>query len=255
MANMMEIDTCPQCGSNNIKKNGHIHNGKQNHRCKDCGRQFVLSTECKVIPEEIKCLVKKALLERNSLRGICRIFDVSMTWLLNFIVVLYECLPNDLNLQVIDNRNGVIINRLEVEADEMWSFVGKKKNKQWIWIALDAETKQVIAFFVGDRSENGAQALWDRIPDRYKNNAIFYTDLYESYKCVIPEDQHEPVEKHTGLTNHIERFNCTLRQRVSRLVRKALSFSKKLENHIGAIKYFICHYNNTISHELLAKSE
>ena len=42
---------------------------------------------------------------------------------------------------------------------------------------------------------------------------------------------------------HIERFNNTLRQRVSRLVREALSFSKRLVNHIGAIKLFICHYN------------
>jgi len=45
------------------------------------------------------------------------------------------------------------------------------------------------------------------------------------------------------LTAFIERFNCTLRQRASRLVRKALSFSKSLANHIGAIKYFICDYN------------
>jgi hypothetical protein len=45
--------------------------------------------------------------------------------------------------------------------------------------------------------------------------------------------------------NHIERFNNTLRQRVSRLVRDALSFSKKLANHIGAIQLFICHYNLT----------
>ena len=45
--------------------------------------------------------------------------------------------------------------------------------------------------------------------------------------------------------NHVERFNNTLRQRVSRLAREALSFSKKLTHHIGAIKYFICHYNLT----------
>jgi insertion element IS1 protein InsB len=44
-------------------------------------------------------------------------------------------------------------------------------------------------------------------------------------------------------TNHIERFNNTLRQRVSRLVRETLSFSKKLAHHIGAIKFFICHHN------------
>ena len=46
-------------------------------------------------------------------------------------------------------------------------------------------------------------------------------------------------------TNHIKRFNNTLRQRVSRLVRETLSFAKKLANHIGAIKLFICHYNLT----------
>ena len=46
-------------------------------------------------------------------------------------------------------------------------------------------------------------------------------------------------------TNHVERFNNTLRQRVSRLVCAALSFSKKLVNHLGAIKLFICHYKLT----------
>jgi hypothetical protein len=45
----------------------------------------------------------------------------------------------------------------------------------------------------------------------------------------------------------VERFNCTLRQRVSRLVRSTLSCSKKLANHIGAITYFICDYNLTKS--------
>lgn len=44
----------------------------------------------------------------------------------------------------------------------------------------------------------------------------------------------------------IERFTCTLRQRVSRLVREALWFTKKLENHIGATKYVICHYNKEV---------
>jgi IS1 family transposase len=48
-------------------------------------------------------------------------------------------------------------------------------------------------------------------------------------------------------TNHVERFNCTLRQRFSRLVRATLSFSKTLANHIGTIKYFICDYNLTRS--------
>jgi IS1 family transposase len=61
----------------------------------------------------------------------------------------------------------------------------------------------------------------------------------------IPAAQHRAISKLARRTNHIERFNNTLRQRVSRLVREALSFSKKLANHIGAIKLFICHYNLT----------
>jgi hypothetical protein len=53
-------------------------------------------------------------------------------------------------------------------------------------------------------------------------------------------------------TNHTERFNNTLRQRVSRLVRHTLAFSKKLANHIGAIRYCICHDNLTRASVLLA---
>jgi insertion element IS1 protein InsB len=60
---------------------------------------------------------------------------------------------------------------------------------------------------------------------------------------VIPAERHKAITKHARKTNHIERFNNTLRQRVARLVRETLSFSKKLANHIGAIRYFICYYN------------
>jgi insertion element IS1 protein InsB len=60
---------------------------------------------------------------------------------------------------------------------------------------------------------------------------------------VIPVERHRAITKKARKTNHIERFNNTLRQRVSRLVRETLSFSKNLAHHIGAIKFFICHYN------------
>jgi deferrochelatase/peroxidase EfeB len=53
------------------------------------------------------------------------------------------------------------------------------------------------------------------------------------------------VSRGRSQSSHIERSNNTLRQRVSRLVRETLSFSEKLANHIGAIKYFICCYNLT----------
>ena len=78
------------------------------------------------------------------------------------------------------------------------------------------------------------------IPKVYRQQATFYTDQYVVYVGVIPTAQHQPIGKLARKTNHIERFNNTLRQRVSRRVRSALSFSKKFSNHIGAIKYFIC---------------
>jgi insertion element IS1 protein InsB len=139
----------------------------------------------------------------------------------------------------------VVVQRLEAEADEMWSFVGKKANKQWLWIAMDVRTRQVIAFHVGDRSRESGAQLWAKVPEVYQRQAIFHTDLYEVYKGVIPPERHKPITKKARQTNHVERFNNTVRQRVSRLVREALSFSKKLAHHIGAIKYFICHYNLT----------
>jgi insertion element IS1 protein InsB len=135
--------------------------------------------------------------------------------------------------------------RAEVEADAMASFVQKKATKQWIGIAIDATTHQVIAFHVGDRSRKSAKRLWAKIPEAYRQHATFYTDQYIVYAGVIPAAQHRAINKLARKTNHIERFNNTLRQRVSRLVREALSFSKKLANHIGAIKLFICHYNLT----------
>jgi insertion element IS1 protein InsB len=56
-------------------------------------------------------------------------------------------------------------------------------------------------------------------------------------------EQHRAITKKARQTNHIARCNNTLRQCVARLVRDTLSFSKKRANHIGAIKYFICHDN------------
>lgn len=112
---------------------------------------------------------------------------------------------------------------------------------------MDATTRQVIAFHVGDRSGQSAEALWEKIPAVYQERALFYTDQYEVYRSIIPPAQHRAITKLARKTNHIERFNCTLRQRVSRLVRATLSFSKKLANHVGAIRYFICDYNLTKS--------
>jgi insertion element IS1 protein InsB len=242
---MVIREVCPRCKSAQYKKNGHIHNGKQNHHCHNCGRQFVQCCEQYLVSEETRGLIERLLVERISLRGICRAVGVTLKWLLGFLVQCVTALPDHLHVQPLTGHGNVLLQRLEVEADEMASFVQQKANKQWIWIAMDATTRQVIAFHVGDRSRRSARRLWAKIPQAYRQHATFYTDQYVVYEGVIPAAQHKAISKLARKTNHIERFNNTLRQRVSRLVREALSFSKKLVNHIGAIKLFICHYNLT----------
>ena len=73
-------------------------------------------------------------------------------------------------------NGAVIIQRLEVEAEEMASFVQNKAHKPWGWIALDATTRQVIAFHVGDRSRRSAKRLWAKMPEGDRQHATFYTD-------------------------------------------------------------------------------
>lgn len=62
----------PQYGSVRCKRNGRTHTDKPIHRCKDCGRQFVLNAENRLISDTDRALVKRLLAERLSVRGICR---------------------------------------------------------------------------------------------------------------------------------------------------------------------------------------
>ena len=126
----------------------------------------------------------------------------------------------------------------ELELDELWSFVAKKTNQAWVWIALCRKTRQVVAYAVGDRSEQTCRCLWDAIPVAYRASHCF-TDFWRAYQAVIPEDQHTAAGKETGGTAHVERWNTTLRQRLARLVRKTLSFSKSLVMHEACLKLFL----------------
>ncbi|HJW29954.1 MAG TPA: IS1 family transposase, partial [Saprospiraceae bacterium] len=157
------------------KKNGHIHNGKQNYRCSTCGRSFVAYPENVVISLAQRDLIKKLLLERIPLRGISRVVGVSLRWVLNFITQVYKEAPDHLNVALRFVGKALEIQLLESEVDELWSFVGRKANKPWVWLALDKQTRQIIAFHVGDRSKDSAKKLWKKIPKIYREHATFYT--------------------------------------------------------------------------------
>lgn len=129
-----------------------------------------------------------------------------------------------------------------MELDELWSFVMKKTNQAWIWIALCRKTCQVVAYAVGDRSEKTCSCLWKSIPPAYRTRYC-YTDFWSAYQAVIPEEHHTAVGKETGETSHVERWNNTLRQRLARFVRKTLFFSKSLFMHDACLSLFLHRYN------------
>lgn len=157
---------CPSCFATLVKKNGHIHNGKQNYRCLTCNRQFVLDPTQKIIDEKTKSLIRKTLLERVSLEGVCRIFDVSMPWLLEFIDDLIAELPKDLNAEVVSENDEIEV--VLLEADELWSYVGSKNNPQWLWLVMHSRTRQVVAMQVGPRNKQTAEKLFFKLPESLK---------------------------------------------------------------------------------------
>jgi insertion element IS1 protein InsB len=153
---MNNLLSCPQRRLSHSKRYGHAHYDEQNHQCLNCGRQFVADSQR--ISEEDRAMIKRLLLERPPLLGICRVMGVSLRRLLNFVAELYEALPDGLHVGLPQSATRTV-KLLRAEADEMWSFVGRKSNRQWVWIAIDAETKQVIALYVGDRRRKSAQAM------------------------------------------------------------------------------------------------
>jgi IS1 family transposase len=214
------------------------HYGVQNHRCKDCWRQFVLNNRHH-IQQTVRELIAKALVERNSLRAICRIFSVSLTWLQAFAQSLWLTVPKRLGLTKKMIRKIKKVQVFGLQADEMWSFVGRKTCKRWVWIVFDPIHRVVVAYHIGSRSDKAARVLFKKIPKPLRS-CRFETDDWKSYKKIFPRSKHRVGKAYTYF---IEGFNATVRARCSRLVRKALSFSKSDKWHDLAIGYLFWQLN------------
>ena len=90
---------CPSCHSTQVVKNGKIHNGKQNHKCRDCGRQFVLDPQNQPINDATKRLIDKLLLEKIPLAGIARVAEVSESWLQEYVNKKYADTPRQVKVK------------------------------------------------------------------------------------------------------------------------------------------------------------
>ena len=225
---------CTQCGSAHIIKNGFNRYGKQQFRCKACGKSGVLNPTIRYTPAQ-RAQILASYRERPSMWGVQRLYGVSRptlaSWLkkkaqsVQLVETLVAAQPDDV-----------------LELDEVWSFVYCLQNKQWLWTALCRRTRQIVAFVIGDHSARTCAKLWRKIPEGYKQCHTF-SDFWKAYAQVFPQETHRSVGKDSGETNHMERWNNTLRQRQARYVRKTLSFSKSECFHHLVTKWFIAEYN------------
>jgi len=227
--------TCRACGSANIIRNGTNKCGNPQYHCKDCGVYRVLEPKVKH-PEATRQAVLRAALERVSLRGIERIFDVCrqtvVQWIKDHVWTQPLLVETLATYQVGD----------VLEIDELWSFVIDKRQQRWVWIALCRRTRQIVAYYVGKRDAAAAQQLEQRIVYPYRL-CVMYTDQYAAYNAALPDDLHWAKPKGSGKTSHVENWNNSLRQRLARFVRKSLSFSKCDVMHRIMLEWFIIQHN------------
>ena len=124
----------------------------------------------------------------------------------------------------------------------MWSFVGSKKKKCWIWLALDRARKRFVGFTTGSRGSKTGKKLWSQIKDI---PVVFYTsDDWEAYSTFIPRNKHLVGKQYT---NSIEGFNSNFRLFMKRLNRRTKCYSKTKEMLDISLKLMIHRFNSIYS--------
>ncbi|MFC5411510.1 hypothetical protein ACFPMF_19470 [Larkinella bovis] len=101
-----------------------------------------------------KSRIELLLAERISLGGICRVMEIKAHQLYAYMDELYAEIPTDLACRISQPTVIELYGR-DCEPEELWNFVLYKANKQWVWVALDRATRQVLALSIGDRSALG----------------------------------------------------------------------------------------------------
>ena len=249
------------------------------------------------LPLSKRIQILAMLCEGSSMRSISRIADVSI----NTVTKLLEQ-AGEACLAIHDEHvRGVKASR--IQCDEIWSFCyAKQKNVAtakdapegagdvWTWTALDADTKLMVAYFVGDRGGESAMILMDDLRARLSNRVQLTTDGHKAYleavegafgadvdyaqlvklygPTIAAPGRYSPAEcigakkvrregnpdiAHVS-TSHVERMNLSIRMQNRRFTRLTNAFSKKLDNHIHALALYFAFYNFCRIHKTLRVS-
>lgn len=126
-----------------------------------------------------------------------------------------------------------IVKGRSYEVDEMRTYIGKKSKLRWIVYALDRESKAVVSFNVGRRTNNTLQVVITSL--KLSEVRKIYTDKLKNYRFLITRKLHNTAFR---ATNHIERRNLTLRTHLKRLNRKTICFSRSLILLTAIIKIY-----------------
>jgi IS1 family transposase/transposase-like protein len=219
---------CWHCQSLNLVKNGKTANKKQKYRCKDCGKQFIFDYTYQGCRTEVRRLILKMTLNSSGIRDISRVLSVSTNTVLSQIRRRAASIPEP----------RVPTHAARVELDEFWSFVGKKKNQRWTWLAITSSTRRIGAFVNGRRTDDNCRQLMQK----YERSRVvqFSSDDWLSYQKFVPAEKHYIGKDQT---QRIERVNLNFRTHLKRLHRRGIGFSKSEEMHDAVIKLYVYHHN------------
>lgn len=220
----------PNCQSTKIVKNGNKKNKKQNYLCKTCKRQFIgdHNLTYKGWASYIAAKILLLLARNAGIRDIAEIENISIKKVLSVLI--------NFNREIKPKQ--LFYNSLQV--DELWTFVGKKRNKKWLIYAYSPETKEVVTWVWGGRNKKTAQKLREKLKKLGVSFGEICTDSWDAFSATFKEDNHLIGKRRTI---DIEGNNTLLRHRIRRAVRKTCCFSKKFENHIKAFEIVFFYIN------------